>query len=243
MPDGCSRRARRLSSCSCRRPQRSAPTRTGPSLVSAGRQPACSSGVVLRSGLAQGPRRGYGRRAHAHRRRRRGRGASGRDPRPTSRVRLAPRRVRRRRGTPGGERAHAGGSSRPRGAHRDPRRPSRRDRLRRLGAGAGRDPAVGRTIVRGVPRRSSTLGSERHRPAAGNVDDVWGVPLVQLRRPTTRSRNQLVKRCFDVVVASVLLVLTLPLLLVLAVAVRLSGPVRSCSVRSASASTARCSRS
>ena len=60
--------------------------------------------------------------------------------------------------------------------------------------------------------------------AAGNVDDVWGIPLLQLRRPMTRSRNQLVKRCFDVVVASALLVLTAPLTLVLSVAVRLSGP-------------------
>lgn len=61
-------------------------------------------------------------------------------------------------------------------------------------------------------------------PGAGNVDDVWGIPLVQLRRPTTRSRNQLVKRCFDVVTASLLLLLTSPLLLALAIAVRLSGP-------------------
>ena len=57
-----------------------------------------------------------------------------------------------------------------------------------------------------------------------NVDDVWGIPILQLRRPMTRSRNRLVKRCFDVVAASLLLVVTSPLLLVLAVAVRLSGP-------------------
>jgi exopolysaccharide biosynthesis polyprenyl glycosylphosphotransferase len=61
-------------------------------------------------------------------------------------------------------------------------------------------------------------------PGAGNVDDIWGVPLVQLRRPTTRSRNQVVKRCFDVLVASLLLLLTLPLLVTLAIAVRFSGP-------------------
>jgi len=61
-------------------------------------------------------------------------------------------------------------------------------------------------------------------PGAGNVDDVWGIPLAQLRRPTARSRNQLVKRCFDVVAASLLLLLTSPLLLALAVAVRLSSP-------------------
>jgi exopolysaccharide biosynthesis polyprenyl glycosylphosphotransferase len=59
---------------------------------------------------------------------------------------------------------------------------------------------------------------------AGNVDELWTIPLVQLRRPTTRSRNQLVKRCFDVVAGSLLLLLTSPLLLVLAVAVRLSSP-------------------
>ena len=58
----------------------------------------------------------------------------------------------------------------------------------------------------------------------GNVDDVWGIPIVQLRRPMTRPRNRLVKRCFDVVAASLLLLVTSPLLLALAVAVRLSGP-------------------
>ncbi len=56
------------------------------------------------------------------------------------------------------------------------------------------------------------------------MDDVWGIPIVQLRRPMSRSRNQLVKRCFDVVAASAMLVLTAPLLLTLGVAVRLSGP-------------------
>jgi exopolysaccharide biosynthesis polyprenyl glycosylphosphotransferase len=61
-------------------------------------------------------------------------------------------------------------------------------------------------------------------PAGGNVDDVWGIPIVQLRRPMTRSRDRLVKRCFDVVGASLLLLLTAPLLLALAAAVRLSGP-------------------
>jgi exopolysaccharide biosynthesis polyprenyl glycosylphosphotransferase len=60
--------------------------------------------------------------------------------------------------------------------------------------------------------------------AGGNVDDVWGIPIVQLRRPMTRSRDRLVKRCFDVVGASLLLLLTAPLLLALAAAVRLSGP-------------------
>lgn len=60
--------------------------------------------------------------------------------------------------------------------------------------------------------------------AGGNVDDVWGIPILQLRRPMTRARNRFVKRCFDVVAASVLLLLTSPLLLALAVAVRLSGP-------------------
>jgi exopolysaccharide biosynthesis polyprenyl glycosylphosphotransferase len=61
-------------------------------------------------------------------------------------------------------------------------------------------------------------------PEARNVDDVWGIPVVQLRRPLTRARNRLVKRCLDVAVASLLLVLTAPLLLAIALAVRLSGP-------------------
>ena len=61
-------------------------------------------------------------------------------------------------------------------------------------------------------------------PDASNVDDLWGIPVVQLRRPTTRARNQLVKRCFDVVAASVLLVIAAPLMLLIALGVRLSGP-------------------
>ena len=72
-----------------------------------------------------------------------------------------------------------------------------------------------------VPRLWEASGTVA---AAGNVDDVWGIPIVQLRRPMSRSRNQLVKRCFDVVAASAMLVLTAPLLLTLGVAVRLSGP-------------------
>ena len=61
-------------------------------------------------------------------------------------------------------------------------------------------------------------------PDASNVDDLWGIPVIQLRRPTTRARNQLMKRCFDVVAASVLLVIAAPLMLLIALGVRLSGP-------------------
>ncbi|MGZ8629906.1 MAG: sugar transferase [Actinomycetota bacterium] len=61
-------------------------------------------------------------------------------------------------------------------------------------------------------------------PEAGNVDDAWGIPIVQLRRPLTRPRNRLAKRCLDVAGASLLLVVTAPLLLVIGLAVRLSGP-------------------
>ena len=61
-------------------------------------------------------------------------------------------------------------------------------------------------------------------PMASNVDDLWGIPIVQLRRPTTRARNQIVKRCFDIVVGSVLLVIAAPLMLLIGLGVRLSGP-------------------
>jgi len=61
-------------------------------------------------------------------------------------------------------------------------------------------------------------------PEAGNLDDLWGIPLVQLRRPMARARNRRVKRCFDVVASSMLLLLTAPVLLLIGLGVRLSSP-------------------
>ena len=65
------------------------------------------------------------------------------------------------------------------------------------------------------------LGSAVH---ATDVDDVWGFPLVRLRRPVRRTFSRAAKRAFDMSVAVVGLLLSAPLYAVLAVAVKLSSP-------------------
>jgi exopolysaccharide biosynthesis polyprenyl glycosylphosphotransferase len=60
--------------------------------------------------------------------------------------------------------------------------------------------------------------------AAGpDVDFVWGLPLVRLRRATFRTMPWRLKRAFDVVAAALALVLLSPVLLTCALAVRLEG--------------------
>jgi exopolysaccharide biosynthesis polyprenyl glycosylphosphotransferase len=61
-------------------------------------------------------------------------------------------------------------------------------------------------------------------PQGGGIDDVYGIPLLHLRRPALRRAGRLQKRLFDVVVGSLLLLFTLPMFLVLALLVRLSSP-------------------
>ena len=61
-------------------------------------------------------------------------------------------------------------------------------------------------------------------PQGAAVDDVDGIPLFHLRRPALRPAARLQKRAFDIVVASSLLLVSLPLLAVLALAVRVSSP-------------------
>jgi exopolysaccharide biosynthesis polyprenyl glycosylphosphotransferase len=61
-------------------------------------------------------------------------------------------------------------------------------------------------------------------PQGAAVDDVCGIPLLHLRRPALRPAARLQKRAFDIVVASALLLVSLPLLAILALAVRLSSP-------------------
>lgn len=56
------------------------------------------------------------------------------------------------------------------------------------------------------------------------MDTAWGLPLVRLRRATRHSCARRGKRAVDVLVAGSALVAIAPLLLVLAVAVRLDGP-------------------
>jgi exopolysaccharide biosynthesis polyprenyl glycosylphosphotransferase len=61
--------------------------------------------------------------------------------------------------------------------------------------------------------------------ALRDLDHVWGVPLVRMKRATFRTFSWRLKRLFDVAVASALLVLLAPVLALCALAVRLdSGP-------------------
>jgi exopolysaccharide biosynthesis polyprenyl glycosylphosphotransferase len=55
------------------------------------------------------------------------------------------------------------------------------------------------------------------------VDQVWGMPLVRLRRSTYRTVSWRLKRVFDVVVSAVALVVLAPVFLACAIAVRLEG--------------------
>jgi exopolysaccharide biosynthesis polyprenyl glycosylphosphotransferase len=57
-----------------------------------------------------------------------------------------------------------------------------------------------------------------------DVEDVWGFPLVRVKRPANCSSARLVKRMLDLVVGSLLLVLSAPVFLLVAAAVRLSSP-------------------
>ena len=55
----------------------------------------------------------------------------------------------------------------------------------------------------------------------GCLDEIWGIPLIPLRNSGYSSAALVLKRVIDVVVSAVLLAVTAPLLLALAVAVRL----------------------
>ena len=57
-------------------------------------------------------------------------------------------------------------------------------------------------------------------PAGPDIDDLRGIPLYHLRRAGGRSPSWRIKRVVDVVVATVCLAVTLPVMLVLAMAVR-----------------------
>jgi len=56
-----------------------------------------------------------------------------------------------------------------------------------------------------------------------DMDTVWGLPLVRLRRATYRSQGWHVKRLFDVAFATGALLVLWPLMLAAAIAVRLEG--------------------
>lgn len=61
-------------------------------------------------------------------------------------------------------------------------------------------------------------------PDSPSVEDVWGIPLIWLRRPARRRSARLAKRAFDLVAASVGLLLSAPVFLAAALAVRCSSP-------------------
>jgi exopolysaccharide biosynthesis polyprenyl glycosylphosphotransferase len=58
------------------------------------------------------------------------------------------------------------------------------------------------------------------------VEDFWGIPLIGLRDPVITGFDRVVKRTFDLVLSSVLVVLLSPVMLLIAVAIKLdsSGP-------------------
>ena len=84
-----------------------------------------------------------------------------------------------------------------------------------------------------VLRRLARLDAEVHvvprffdigvAPIGPRVDDLWGIPLYHAPR-AGRQRTWSVKRLIDVTIAGTCLLLTLPVLAVLALAVRVSGP-------------------
>lgn len=57
-----------------------------------------------------------------------------------------------------------------------------------------------------------------------DVDDIWGFPLIQVKRPANVSSARFAKRLLDLVVGLLLLVLSAPVFLLIAAAVRLSSP-------------------
>jgi exopolysaccharide biosynthesis polyprenyl glycosylphosphotransferase len=61
-------------------------------------------------------------------------------------------------------------------------------------------------------------------PQGSHTDDIWGIPLVRLRRSALRTTAWRTKRAFDLVVGTLLFVALSPLFALAALAVRLSGP-------------------
>jgi exopolysaccharide biosynthesis polyprenyl glycosylphosphotransferase len=61
-------------------------------------------------------------------------------------------------------------------------------------------------------------------PDSPSIEDVWGIPLIWLRRPARKRTARLTKRAFDLVAASVGLLLSAPVFLAAALAVQCSSP-------------------
>jgi len=60
--------------------------------------------------------------------------------------------------------------------------------------------------------------------STSNTDELWGVPVVQLSRRALRSWQWRLKRLFDVPVSAMVLLLTAPVLGIIALAVKMSSP-------------------
>jgi exopolysaccharide biosynthesis polyprenyl glycosylphosphotransferase len=95
--------------------------------------------------------------------------------------------------------------------------------------GAMREPAMV-PIIRACDRlpvevhvmpRFFELGVAQDGPF---TDDLWGIPLVRLRRSALRTVAWRTKRAFDLVLGSVALILSAPMFAAAAIAVRLSSP-------------------
>ena len=61
-------------------------------------------------------------------------------------------------------------------------------------------------------------------PRGSDVDDLWGIPVYRVRQAALQRWAWRFKRCVDVVISSVLLVITLPLFAIAAAIVKLASP-------------------
>lgn len=61
-------------------------------------------------------------------------------------------------------------------------------------------------------------------PASRFVDDLWGIPMVHVRRPGRSAAGRMLKRAFDIVLGATALLVTSPLLVLAAVGVRVTSP-------------------
>ena len=61
-------------------------------------------------------------------------------------------------------------------------------------------------------------------PASMDTEDLWGIPLLRLRRSALRTVAWRTKRAFDLAVATMLMILTSPMFVVAAAAVKMSSP-------------------
>ena len=70
------------------------------------------------------------------------------------------------------------------------------------------------------------------------IEDFNGLPLVGLRDPAIDGFDRVIKRVFDLAISTVTLLVTWPIMLAIAVAIKLEAQVRHCLSKSALARTA-----